>query len=57
LLTTKDHIACGIFSLLIFMSLKLAFTPTFMSFFGWMLLYWNWGSFKAYCEKRRRGDM
>tara|TARA_B100001093_G_scaffold519308_1_gene607703 strand:+ start:1892 stop:2065 length:174 start_codon:yes stop_codon:yes gene_type:complete len=54
LLTTKDHWACGIFALLIWMSLKLALTPTLLSFFGWAMLFWNWQSFLHYCEKRKR---
>jgi hypothetical protein len=57
LLTTKDHWVCGIFALLMYISLKITLSPTVLSLFGAFLLYWNWRSFSMYCEKRRVGEM
>ncbi len=52
-LTTKDHWVVGIHSVLIWISIKFAFTPNlFISMIGWAWVYLNFISFEAYGLKR-----
>ena len=48
-LTTRDHMIIGLYSLLIYMSLKFAFNVTW---FGWILVWLNIFFFDVYAHQR-----
>ena len=49
-LTTRDHMIIGLYSLLIYMSLKFAFNVTW---FGWILVWLNIFFFDVYAHQRK----
>jgi len=52
--TSKDHIVCAIFALLIYMSLTLVLQPNlFINMLGGYLIWMNIKTFDIYCIKRR----
>ena len=56
-MTARDHVVIAIYTFLIYLSIKLAFTPNFLiGSIGWILTYANWASFDIYCNKRAAGD-
>jgi len=56
-MTVRDHVVVIIYTLLIWLSIKLAFTPNmWFTMVGWFLLWSNWKSFDIYCHKRAAGD-
>ena len=55
-MTTKDHLVCAVFSVLIYFSITLMMIPNMLwSIVGAWLVWRNWTTFNAYCEQRRDG--
>ena len=54
--TSKDHIVCAIFAVLIYFSITLMLIPNVVwSMVGAWLVWRNWTTFNTYCEQRRDG--
>jgi len=54
--TSKDHMVCAIFAVLLCFSLKLMLIPSMIwSMVGAWLVWRNWTTFNVYCEQRRDG--
>ena len=52
-LTTRDHMMVGLYSILIFLSIKFAIT---VSWFGWILVWLNIFFFDVYAVQRRSAN-
>jgi hypothetical protein len=56
MVTSKDHVVCATFAILLTLSVKLALIPSMVwSIIGWYLVWKNWETFNAYCYQRRDG--
>ena len=54
-LETKDHLICGVYALLIWFSLKLAFSGhLFIAITGWIWIALNIMSFDSYALRRKK---
>jgi len=54
-LETKDHVVCGVYALLIWFSLKLAFSGhLFIAITGWFWIVLNIMSFDSYALRRKK---
>lgn len=58
MLTSKDHIVIGMFSIGIYFSFVLFMSiNVYYSLIGLFMMYFNWIMFNGYCFRRRDGLM